>query len=453
VWNAKFRELEAWYAAHGARAPIPNTHSSLRDWVGRNKAKWRKEMKAAGGQADATPSKAAWARLERIGLGWRDVKKTAADEWIDMFQQFATRVRGRGLMGLTRETPLHYWWTKQRDQWINAANRRVGDDTLPYRAATLSQERIDAFKAQGITLWMAMAAESGPTARQRLVANQWTRKRADEVRDIARIAARVVVIKAPPLDAQMDRAWAGMQRHKVAARRREEAAARAPQRRSDRNAAARKEFIPKQLRKKKRRSPTAAFAPLTGVDKRFWPAPKLLAPYLVRGSFRTAAALRRVADPAKFLNEPEQQPQHVEYVRLEKHASKGGSWGIVAKRDVRKNTTVALYFVRLKRAGDVRDSTYAIGIDGHPELTGDVCPHTVPPPTAGGIPFWGHFLNEPSVNEQANCEIGILHATSQVGGYMLVRVYTTRMIRDGDECTWCYGASYAPRRDYATSCV
>ena len=131
---------------------------------------------------------------------------------------------------------------------------------------------------------------------------------------------------------------------------------------------------------------------------------------------------------------------------------KGGSWGIVATRTIRKNTGIALYLVQIKRARDVRDSTYAIGVNKHPSLTGDICTHSVLPPTATGIPFWGHFLNEPNLDEKANCDVELVHASPRAGGYMLVLIYATQTIREGEECTWCYGAGYAARRDYLSSC-
>lgn len=153
-----------------------------------------------------------------------------------------------------------------------------------------------------------------------------------------------------------------------------------------------------------------------------------------------------------FVREAEQKPKHVKYIRLEKRSNKGGSWGIVAKRDIRKHTVIALYMTQIKRARDVVDSTYAIGIDGHPSLTADLCAQSVLPPTSVGVPFWGHFLNEPSPDEQPNCAIELLHATPKVGGYALFSIFAAQKIREGEECTWCYGKSYASHRDYETSC-
>ncbi|MDC0367150.1 hypothetical protein OAM67_01850 [bacterium] len=168
-----------------------------------------------------------------------------------------------------------------------------------------------------------------------------------------------------------------------------------------------------------------------------------------------ADALERVIDGPRLLQEAEQHVAQIRNVTLAPIAAKYGVWGLVAKRTMPKDELVALYLIRNKRNGDeeVRDGMYTIGNPKNRKLFGDVCEESVPPPTVAGVPFWGHFANEPSPGEHANCKIYTLHQSSKLGGYTLLGLYATHPILIGEECMWCYGETYDGNRPYPTGCV
>lgn len=177
--------------------------------------------------------------------------------------------------------------------------------------------------------------------------------------------------------------------------------------------------------------------------------------YLARFPFgveSTKFRLNRAINPTTFLTEPEQQPEFVKYVTLQKRKNKGGGWGLVATKKIRKHSYFALYLVQIKHADDVRDSTYAISVPDRDDLVGDICGDSVLPPTAGGLPFWGHFANEPTKTERENTAFSLIYNPRKVGRYALYGLYATETIRIGEECMWCYGESYNAARNYETSC-
>lgn len=89
-------------------------------------------------------------------------------------------------------------------------------------------------------------------------------------------------------------------------------------------------------------------------------------------------------------------------------------------------------------------------------LIGDIfCDSVIPPQR--GIPFWGHFSNEPSPSEETNATIDINTSGNykdrtriKPGDVVIYKLRATKDIPKGSEVLWCYGDSY--ERPYKANC-
>ena len=176
----------------------------------------------------------------------------------------------------------------------------------------------------------------------------------------------------------------------------------------------------------------------------------------------------RAVSPPVFLQEAAQQPRNVKYVELHDFGENRGGWGLRAKETIPEGTLAALYISRNSAVYDLqnwRDVMYKKGMyavensacdRGEAEACiTDVCEQSVPPPTASGLAFWAHFVNEPGPDEKFNMRIVSIYADPSLGGLCLFGLVAEREISEGQTCSWCYGPGYdaGHARGYKTSCT
>lgn len=90
-------------------------------------------------------------------------------------------------------------------------------------------------------------------------------------------------------------------------------------------------------------------------------------------------------------------------------------------------------------------------------LIGDIYPNSVPDPL-NGIPFWGHFANEPNPDEKVNTELFTNtkynyqysnRCKLTPGDTVIYELRAIRYIPPGSEILWNYGPNY--ERNYEVS--
>lgn len=153
-------------------------------------------------------------------------------------------------------------------------------------------------------------------------------------------------------------------------------------------------------------------------------------------------------------------------VKLVPIPGKAGQLGVVAKRDLRKGTTFAVYVVEAIKDGSYQSplgDTYNIGITNargqvSPDKIGMITLPCLADDLYEGVPRWGAFLNEPSPGETVNTNVqfGLLKtfvppSRMQPTTLQLARMKTSRAVKQGEELVWCYGPDYP--RTYDTPCA
>ena len=81
-----------------------------------------------------------------------------------------------------------------------------------------------------------------------------------------------------------------------------------------------------------------------------------------------------------------------------------------------------------------------------PDLIMDVFGRSHGVDRATGVPYWGHFANEPSPGQRENARLVTLRdprgRSPQPGDVIEVRLVSRRPIRPAEEVVWSYGAQY-----------
>ncbi len=159
-------------------------------------------------------------------------------------------------------------------------------------------------------------------------------------------------------------------------------------------------------------------------------------------------SIKHVIDP-KYCNK--QAKGYDLPVYLKKTEKKGTS--LFANKNIPKGTTVAFYKVKVYHNNYKQKfkGMYAIDVNGY---MGDLYKDSLPEPLFN-IPFWGHFSNEPSLNQKANIIVKINtpykeYYSKKPGDTMIFKLVTSEDVKKGDELMWCYGKSYI--RNYQTVC-
>lgn len=137
--------------------------------------------------------------------------------------------------------------------------------------------------------------------------------------------------------------------------------------------------------------------------------------------------------------------------------------GLFATRPIHKNEVIAFYKLKVFILRDYKSPTrdvyscYLYTKKGNQinNLIADLYEGSVPLPM-NGIPFWGHFANEPSINEYSNCELHINASYNyrdktriKAGDTVLYELRATKYISPGREVLWHYGDNYC--RNYVAS--
>jgi hypothetical protein len=136
--------------------------------------------------------------------------------------------------------------------------------------------------------------------------------------------------------------------------------------------------------------------------------------------------------------------------------------GLYATQSIKKGENIAYYKLRVHNNTTYRSETdfmYAFTIftrSGRPvqELIGDIDEASFPPPT-DNLPYWGPFVNEPSMNQEINAGFNpnLKNNYKQCGkcgprkgDIVIYTLYALREIKVGEEILVYYGDDYA--RDY-----
>lgn len=139
--------------------------------------------------------------------------------------------------------------------------------------------------------------------------------------------------------------------------------------------------------------------------------------------------------------------------------------GLYATKRIPANSIIAYYVVEVRLARTHRklySVDYSIGIPGHPDLIGDLCLDSLPPPSflrGRQVPYWAYFSNEPAVNEAENA--GLYPAMTgqyaqapgervKVGQRYRFKLVARSTIQPKAEIVWCYGDAY--HRSYDCVC-
>lgn len=148
-------------------------------------------------------------------------------------------------------------------------------------------------------------------------------------------------------------------------------------------------------------------------------------------------------------------------VTLKKSKVKGTS--LIATKTIQKNQVIAYYkFTVFRQKGfkSQTDNMYTFAVHTKNDnvsntLIGDLTEDSLEQPKRG-IPFWGHFANEPSGRQTPNSFIDTNLAENyknksrlSPGDSMIYKLRAERTIHPGEEIVWCYGQSYL--RDYDTT--
>lgn len=138
--------------------------------------------------------------------------------------------------------------------------------------------------------------------------------------------------------------------------------------------------------------------------------------------------------------------------------------GIYVTKPIAKGAVIAYYRVRVYRDCDHESATggvYSFTVytcDGNTSktLVADLDDTISAPDPVGGVPFWGHFSNEPhGKHQRVNCYIDVdLAATYgatrkrlRVGEVLTYKLVALKNLRVGREVVWYYGDQYG--REYA----
>lgn len=135
---------------------------------------------------------------------------------------------------------------------------------------------------------------------------------------------------------------------------------------------------------------------------------------------------------------------------------------VYANKPIRKGETVAYYKITVFDNEDYVSPTnflYAVKVYTKTDkpskyLIGDISLDSIQQPI-NNVPFWGFLVNEPSVNQDVNCELDSnleKNYTQQnrlrpkQGCKLIYKLISTRNIDVGEEITLYYGDNY--KRDY-----
>lgn len=144
-------------------------------------------------------------------------------------------------------------------------------------------------------------------------------------------------------------------------------------------------------------------------------------------------------------------------VTLQKSENKG--CGLFATKPIRKGEIIAYYKLKIYNERQYKSPTnwiYSCSVytkKGDPItcLIGDLYEDSVPPPL-NDIPFWGHFANEPNLNERSNSELNTNSKHNyrnrqnfKIGDILLYELVATHYIEPKHEVLWYYGEEY-PRK-------
>jgi len=169
--------------------------------------------------------------------------------------------------------------------------------------------------------------------------------------------------------------------------------------------------------------------------------------------------LSDVLDHTKILN----NTKHLDKLSVTLKITQNKGVGLFATNTIYKGDIIAYYKLKVFRECEYISPTrgvyscyvYNAKKDIIKNLVADIYPGTVSKPL-NGIPFWGHFANEPNMHESSNAELYTNHIYNfrdkkkiRVGDVVLYELRATRYIASGEEILWHYGDSY--RRDYTVS--
>ena len=133
---------------------------------------------------------------------------------------------------------------------------------------------------------------------------------------------------------------------------------------------------------------------------------------------------------------------------------------LFATKPIEKGQLISYYKLHVEKHNNEKKCIYCFSLYDKNDkeidsLTGYIDENSIETPK-NNIPFWGHFANEPSLNQKENSEIKIdkdIYKDRDIlneGDYVNYHLIASKNIEIGEEITWCYGDSYA--RKYKTSC-
>lgn len=158
-------------------------------------------------------------------------------------------------------------------------------------------------------------------------------------------------------------------------------------------------------------------------------------------------------------------------VKTDLRKSKKGI-SVIAIKPISKGSVVAYYRVKAKPTpvkSSVNRGMYLIMIYNDKgramnSVIGDVGNISIHEPNYN-VPYWGYFMNEPSMGEKGNCSLDINtkgnysekaviergHKKIREGDHYTYKIRATKDVGVGEELMWCYGEAYA--RKYDTPCA
>ena len=155
--------------------------------------------------------------------------------------------------------------------------------------------------------------------------------------------------------------------------------------------------------------------------------------------------------------------QDKESLKVTLNTTQAKGVGLFATKPIYKDETIVFYRIKVYQTKAYISKTgwkYACEVydkkgESMKHLIGDIYPKSVPPPV-NGIPYWGHFSNEPSIGEISNAQLNTNTRFNyrdrykiKAGDTMIYELKATRYIAPGDEVLWWYGSNYG--RDYPVS--
>jgi hypothetical protein len=137
---------------------------------------------------------------------------------------------------------------------------------------------------------------------------------------------------------------------------------------------------------------------------------------------------------------------------------------LFARKPIRKGNIVAYYKFKVykdQQFKGIKSNMYSIAVYNKSgrmseKFIGDIYGGSLSVPKRG-ISFLAYFSNEPSDDQEQNCELDLNLESNyrnrdrvKEGDTMIYKLVATQNISKGEEVCWCYSSSY--ERDYRANC-